>query len=328
MKKHRYDCKAARRWYMSIRAGKEFVRIPMTQSYPNKDVEAFVKGFLRLLLPTAARLPDTFTLDNDRIRVLRAEIDETIRESICCDVLKELMTRRGSTLSPDLQLAFQHRLQIIVRDLGMSQWHMHAIDDIACEIVRFALQSSGSSGGTDAELEDAASGMLHSQLKALGRARTAQDLDFVDTKDRKRIDEYGQDLFNQLFPRVFDCVEDFLSSSPYNIFLALVPPPAPPALSPTLPTMRPMERQQDLVRRIAHIVILHWRTWEHLVYNNEDLDRNTEGSNTEYSSRASTPGPEKPMKLQLTVQAVPEIPAPWAEVDKSGEGCATNKVPG
>jgi hypothetical protein len=327
IKKHRYDCRGARKWYKSVRDSPEFTRIPMADSWPNKDVEAFVKAFVQLVLPTAARLPDTFILDNDRIRVLRAEIDEIIRENICCDVLKELVSGKGSTLSSDLQTAFRHRLQIIAGDVRISSWHMRAIDDISCEIVRFALPATGSTAKTDAELEDTAKDMLQTRLEALVRARSEMEQDAKDAEHRVGTDQYRQELFDELFPRVFRSVEDHLSSSPCKIFQAFVPSPAPPPLCPTPPTMRPTDRVEDLVRRIAHIAILHWRTWEHMVYNNEDLDCNAHGSsNNEYTSRASTPGPETPIKLSLTAPE-PKIPSPWVEVDRTGEGCGTTKAP-
>jgi hypothetical protein len=325
MKKSRYDCRTARKWYKNIRESKEFVRIPMTESYPNKDVEVFVKGFLRLLLPTAARLPDTFTLDNDRIRQLKAEIDETIRESICCDVLKELVIKRGSTLSLDSQTAFRHRLQIIAGDVRTSMWHLRAIDDIACEIVRFALQATDSSEATDAELEDFALKMLDKRLWALVRIRSEPDPVFEDTDDRDRIHQDRRNLFDELFSRTFRCVEEYLSSSPYDIFQALVPPPAPPPLCPMPSTMRSTDRQQDLVRKIAHIAILHWRTWEHLVYNNEDLDRKGEGDMIDCSSRTSTPGPRAALEIPSPPPEL-ELDSTWA-VEIADEACEITKAP-
>ena len=298
----------------------------MTDSWPNRDVEAFVKGFLNLLLPSTEQLPDTFLLDMDRIRQLKEDIDENLRDTICCGVLEELMSRRGAQMTAEQDSEFRQRMQSISGSPRIPRWHQHALDDIACEIVRFTLQSTGSTAVTDADMQDMACQLLSDRLWATVRARNIDPHPESDQHNQALIQKLGNELYEQLFRHVFRTVEEYLSNSPYDIFLALVPPPAPPPLCPMLPTMRPMDRQQDLVRRIAHIAILHWRTWENLVYNNEDFD----GEASFYESqrpRLPTPGPATGSKKVSTTSTKKEVPTPANTVHTTDVDLMSEVVP-
>ncbi|KIW05417.1 hypothetical protein, variant [Verruconis gallopava] len=282
IRKSKCDCKTARRWFVSVRDSAAFMQTYGDEVLPTRDVRAFVKGLLDLLLPSATPLPDTFSLDADRIRALQADIDEWIREWMCCDVLRDLVNERGSTLSQQDEDAFLSQLRIIAGDAPA--WHVRDVDNIACEIVRFALQVTKSAEMFEAELGDAISDKLHLCLSALANARSTSTTLLDLEEERGKVPQYGSQIFEKLYPNVCRKVEELITSSPYDVFLELVPPSQPSPLVSTPLKLHQSDRQEDLERRIAHIAILHWRTWEHLVYCNEDLDRDVEDTRSEVAS--------------------------------------------
>jgi hypothetical protein len=195
-----------------------------------------------------------------------------MRDTICSEVLAEVLCQRGFIMSQALEVEFRQRLQSISGGPRPPKWHQHAIDDIAVEIVRFTLRTTGNRSLTDADLVESVCDTLTTRLWATVRARHVHDHPVEDREEQTRVMKMSEQLYEQLYSQVFRMVEKYISSSPHDVFQALVPPSAPPSLCPVLHSGRTSDRHQDIVRRIAHIAILHWRTWEHLVYNNEDFD--------------------------------------------------------
>jgi hypothetical protein len=97
MSRGRYNVQDARSWYRDGR--NEFNHDPLTSLRPNLDVDVFVMTLLRLLLPNSGiRLPDTFNFDAARLHVLKEDLDAVICESICCDILDQLVGKNGKIL--------------------------------------------------------------------------------------------------------------------------------------------------------------------------------------------------------------------------------------
>jgi hypothetical protein len=274
MKRGRYNLPYARDWYLSSK--ETFNRIPLTSSWPNCDVEAFVAALLRLLLPNSTVLfPDTFNLDADRLRALKAEIQDLMYENICCQILSHLVAKRSKVaqVTDEAHINLRSDLQKLIGD---GRFLALPIGNISVELVRHALRLSGSTAAYDAELVDIAEGWLQ---HAHSNPESQQ--------------KHAKDLYEDLFGDTFSSVEKYLSSSPWDIFNALVAPavtsqpattPSVTSCGPTGPT-RP-SRRTDLIHRITHIAVLHWRTWENIVYNNKDIERTP---STEIQTTA-TPG--------------------------------------
>jgi hypothetical protein len=261
MKRRRYNLPCARDWYLTSREA--LTRVPLTSSWPNRDVEAFVAALVLSLLPTSTVLfPDTFNLDADRLRVLKAELQDLMHENICCQILIRLVAKRSRVehATEEALVNFRSDLQKL---MGDGRFLALPTGNISAELVRHALKLSGSNTECDAELSDLAEEWLQ-------HARSNPDT------QRK----HAEDLMADLVRDVFACVEKYLSSSPWDIFNALVAPVTTiqpgtvPSITPGASTAshRP-SRRTDLIHRITHIAVLHWRIWENIVYNNEDIER-------------------------------------------------------
>lgn len=232
-------------------------RIPLTKSWPNRDVECFVSVLFQYLLPDSPRsispaLPDTFNLDIERLRTLKVDLDALIRENICCDLLEQMvqLRKKRKLCSATAISAFRKDFQVIISEgKNPIKWD---IDSIAVELTRHALRESGSSTTIDHALTKFAERKLREA--------------FSSPEFRR---EFATSHKSSLCKDIFASVEGLLTSSPVDIFNTLVAPTMQGGATPPPPT-KPV-RRHDVLQRITHIAVLHWRIWENIVYNNDEL---------------------------------------------------------
>lgn len=290
MSRKRYDIQYARAWYLD---GKENLeRIPLTASWPNRDVEGFVAALYQSLLPDSpVTLPDTFNLDSDRLRLLRVDLDALIRESICCDLLEQMVRKKGKFCSATAKSTFRKDLQVIVSEgRNPIKWD---IQSISVELTRHALRECGISAKTDASLTRFADHKLSEAFSIPSiRATFATSHKCAVSKE------------------LFTSVESLLSSSPWDIFNNLVPPTIPGATIPLHPLFK-TDRKNDVLQRITHIAVLHWRIWENIVYNNDDHQLD---SLCPSSAPSRTPSPSHIVDLKLPILPPPPNP-PVTEIE-------------
>lgn len=281
MSRKRYDIQYARSWYL---AGKENLeRIPLTASWPNRDIEGFVVALYQSLLPNStSTLPDTFNLDLDRLRLLKIDLDALIRESICCDLLEQMVRRKGKFCSAIAKLAFRKDLQDLICDgRSLVKWDIQLI---SVELTRHALRECGSTAKIDASLTRFADRELSEAFSSPSiRAAFATSQKCAVSKE------------------LFSSVESLLSSSPWDIFNTLVPPTVPSGTMPPPPPLK-TDRKSDVLQRITHIAVLHWRIWENIVYNNDDRQLDSLCPST---TPSRTPSPSHIVDLKL-----PTLPPP------------------
>jgi hypothetical protein len=281
MKRGRYNVHFARRWYLA--STDILTRSSLSPPRPNRQLEAFCTALLRSLLPkSAVPFPDTFNLDADRLRALRIEVEDLMYENICCQVLTDLVAAKGNAedVTEEARLRLRGDLRLLIAD---GKFLTLPIGNVSVEIVRHALRLSGSSAEYDGDLVDLAERRLRETHNNLVQQQ-----------------EHAEDLMADIFPDLLNCVEKYMSSSPWDMFNALVPP-ASSTQSPSISSISSAgttraSRRSDIIHRIAHIAVLHWRIWEHIVYNNEDIDpneppRDGRASGPGVTSRSPTPTP-------------------------------------
>lgn len=290
MSRKRYDVQYARSWYLD---GKEDLeRIPLTASWPNRDVEGFVSALYQSLLPDSAiTLPDTFNLDLDRLRLLRIDLDALIRESICCDLLEQMVRKKGKFCSAVAKSAFRKDLQVIICEgRNPIKWDIQCI---SVELTRHALRECGITAKTDASLTRFADHKLSEAFSTPSiRAKFENSHKCAVSKE------------------LFTSVESLLSSSPWDIFNNLVPPTIPGGTIPLPPPFK-TDRKNDVLQRITHIAVLHWRIWENIVYNNDDHQLD---SLCPSSAPSRTPSPSHIVDLKLPILPPPSEP-PVTEIE-------------
>jgi hypothetical protein len=260
MKRQRYNVRYARHWYLNSREA--LTRIHPTAAWPNRDLKAFVSALLQMLLPNSTvTYPDTFNLDTDRLRALRAEIQDLMYENICCQILTRLVAKRSraENVNEEAHMNLRGDLQKLIAD---GRFLSLPSGNISVELVRHALRLSGQNTEYDAELAEMAEEWL---LRAHSNPDTQQ--------------QHAEELKAELLEDLFLYVERYLTISPWDIFNALVAPTI--STQPvTIPSAMPggsmalyrPSRRTDLLHRLSHIAVLHWRIWENLVYNNEDIE--------------------------------------------------------
>jgi hypothetical protein len=247
--------------------------------------------------------------------VLKVEIEELIREDICCEVFEELVASRGRVASQEAKKSLRTGLQAVASDCRGSSW---SISVISVELARYVLRESRSNDPIDANLVEQTEQKLHHALR---------DPAVRDRKANELMKEFSKGLLSY--------VENYLTSSPWDIFNALVAPsPTPNTPSLPLPSLRTTDRRKDILQRITHIAVLHWRIWENIVYNCGGLDQAPAGPPPGSYNGEISRVPSSGVVVQTTAPPLPETTQSkegtdtTADLDQSSsENCKPTTAP-
>ncbi|KAF2184381.1 hypothetical protein K469DRAFT_580136 [Zopfia rhizophila CBS 207.26] len=282
------NVEAAQQWYASEL---QRLRKPCT---PQKDalrfqLEIFVRAVVSILFSNdpCCDFPETFYLDQDRLRALKAELHDLVCYEICFDMFGQLL--KGLCYHGPISHTTRHNLRTSLSAImgegaghGVSQWMVNC-ENISLELVRHALHTSGCQPNYDLDLIHKANKHLHKM--------------FLNS-----FPEHAFILEESILPQVLSCINKNLHASPIDIFNTLVPPSNPPPPPPpsqssvsvlhiTSDTLSPQpEPFTDLASRVTHIILLHWRTWGPLVY----VLPQDESMSTSEMSEETQPKPQHP----------------------------------
>jgi hypothetical protein len=298
---------SARVWYMQYLEEVELLYPNTTTS--ERGLRALITGLVSFLLPSSKEeLPDTFTLDTRRLRILKAELEEYQFLTICREVFVQLVRSCGV-----MMLLTSQACETLLRDLQdmLRAWTLPdlpntpiTISDVSIQIARQAARYCRKSQELDSNLIDQA----ESLLKHLWETAKQKDT---------TCKEYAKELKDKFVEAVLHTIREgrYLKMCTWDLFNALVPtstmPNNPSDLGSTQPQL--MTRKLDIVRRITHIVVLHWRIWAPIVYLNENVRTDKHTGYPENSLIAApTPVATDPGQLFTTPQdaVVPSSPAP------------------
>ena len=219
---------------------------------------ALIHGVLRNLLfcSSTASLTSTFYLDLDRLRIIRIDLRNLVCHSICGAVLMHVldpeMSRCGVTKALSTLCA---SLTDIVRSRGL--WIEH-IESIATEIVRTVLTLESRSCVYDAE------------LTALVGRRLAVDLKNTSSA----FCMFARGVLDRFFLKIGKCVGSHHKLPTIDLqeaFASMVPAKSTQsfgrdAVCESIVAANFVDPDVDLVRRLSHIIVLHWQVWAGLVY--------------------------------------------------------------
>lgn len=319
-----------RAWYLGLsRELDDEFQSPLRDE---RELKPFITGLVRLLLPPYSwgSFPETFSLDAKRLRQLRNELQGIYFLSICSEVFVRLVTERGfeSTLPTQAIINLQNDLQDIIRQSSSPDCVANtiSISNISIELARHAARYLSPNQELDFELTERADFLLE-------RLRHFPDL----------INRHSKTMEDDLIGGVLFSIinERYLHLSTWDLSNALVPPTVPPSNLIPIPPTQPQlaAKKADIIRRITHIVVLHWRTWAPLVYLNEKIDITEDGQLLqEYGggdkdsvnaglpkdgpSRTPTPANTDPGRLLARLP--PSDPAPPDTPSTSGQLTETN----
>jgi hypothetical protein len=263
----------AQQWYSSEQHRHRVSHDPTAKDSMRVHLEVFVKAVVSLLLsPKPIEFPETFYLDHDRLQNLRIVLHDLVYFEICFTLFSQLLRRLGfhGSMSHSTRHVLRTSLSAILGDgagHSFQQW-MKNHEYISVELVRHALHTCGFSHAYDARLVTETTNFFHHMM-------------LVSFSD------HATALEESITDQIQSCVNSHIHSSPLDLFNALVapsnpPPPHPPpkyiSITPQLASdMLPPHVDQllDITNRIAHIILLHWRTWGPIVYVIPDDDQAT-----------------------------------------------------
>ncbi|EUC35821.1 hypothetical protein COCVIDRAFT_12536 [Bipolaris victoriae FI3] len=281
----RINVDAAKSWFTA--AVEEFVSqcSPRPRAGPCLELEVFTRAVTAKSLGRDRRgnLPETFFLDNDRLRVFRAEVDDLVMFEVCMEMCVAVAKQFGYQGPITLTLGQQLRTALTAimgeaAGYGAHQWMMNS-EALSLEILRHASRLAGQpdTHGFDRMVD------ANMSLRMLFVRRTAH---------------HAARLEALLLPQILANVDRHRASSPVDLFTNLVPisaslPPLPNTSRSgvsdafSLAHLQPETgKLTDLVNRITHIILLHWRIWAPIAYVPEDVPHQSPAEENATSSPA------------------------------------------
>lgn len=263
-------------WYVGAVAEFRHECTPRYRSVSRFQLEAFVRVVVAMLFERSTRtdFPETFYLDKDRLRTLKAELNDSVCFEICtetCDFLAKEFGYQGSP-TPTGQHQLHTSIQAIMGEAighGAHQWSRNS-EAISLEILRHASRLAGRAPTAHFD-------------------RWAEVNQHVQTLFTQRSTPNSTRLETLLLPLILSHVERSTALSPIQLYNNILPPtasslpctPKPTSQWHTSTTLTPSHtthpyRLTELATRIAHIISLHWRTWASIAYVQDDTDNNND----------------------------------------------------
>lgn len=259
---------AAQTWY--LRAAWEFADHYPSQPRNLKQVQLdiFVHAVIAHFFNRNGRheFPETFYLDQDRLRSLKAEIEDLIHTEVCMDAFAAFLKQFGydGFMSPQTRLQLHTSLLAVMGSAmghGAHQWVMNS-EALSLEMLRQA-------------------SLVANQPQTFSHDALSQANEHLLHMFYNSFNTHNPRLEATLFNRVITCTERHTKSTGMDLFNNLVPvagttPPPPPThfahlTSTSIHTLNAeTARWQDIANRITHIVLLHWRVWDRIAYVQED----------------------------------------------------------
>lgn len=270
-RRSRVDLDAAHAWY--AHATWEFADQLSTQprSVRNLQLEVFVRAVVAQFFNRSGRqeFPDTFYLDQDRLRPLKAEIEDLIHMEVCTDAFAVILKQFGCdiTMSPSIRHHLHTSLLAIMGSVlghGSHQWNIHS-EALSLEILRQASLIAGQNLSFSHETLESANDLLLHMFYNSSRTHNPRLESTLLTRTIACIDRHtnatAAELFNNLVP-----VADQTTPQPKQ--LSHLSTTNTSSFSPT--SSVESAKWQDVANRVTHVVLVHWRIWERIAYVQDD----------------------------------------------------------
>ncbi|KAI8934051.1 hypothetical protein NX059_008817 [Plenodomus lindquistii] len=287
----RVNINTAQRWYVDAIEELGHQCVPRQRNSSAFQLEAFVRAVVASLFGRRAGrdLPETFYLDRDRLRMLKAEIEDSVCLDICLDTYSHLIKELGY-VGPSTESCIQQLRRSLLAIMGEAighgpqQWCINS-DAISLEILRQASRLAGKNTTSH----------LDRWTEVNQRLRTL----FIEGSA-----SHSTQLETSLLPLVLISVQRCNTSSPMELHTNFVTPTSslPPVstYSSTLhhSDMLPpselhleIDKLAELAKRISHIIALHWRIWGSIAYVQDDDKGRSSATPKDGDASMSLPSP-------------------------------------
>ena len=211
------------------------------------DLAIFMHAVVDLVVSNSANFPPTFEYDVQRLHCLQAEFQVCVRMASYCIVFIEAAGHLGFIISPTREVCNNLTQQItdLTASLDAAVDSAAHYEAVTLHIVRQAYLYCGN----DSLPPDS---VLKEMERTLRRARNPHKIEFHRMQAM---------LFNDLYDLVEEQVISTINLNPWSVIDRLNPTPsdlyAPEEDVVILPAV---------ARRLAHILVLHWRVWAPILY--------------------------------------------------------------
>lgn len=237
------DPKSARKWFKELRRKHR-------HEYKS-DFEIFIFGAVMLCKSPCKAIPTTFTYDKDRLVCLRNEVLDLTQLRICIDTFEELaISRQGRQPTATKSTEISDRLLLLMSsEDGNSEGVACHLDEIATEIARAA---SGVS--TEVKSQDADNLDLQYVLDRLETRLADEQFSVMG----KVLEELIEGTMHYAFQ--FQKLDTLQVSNAQRVWTT----------KRSSKSLTPAPEIEDIARRMAHIIVIHWAVWAKLVYLEDD----------------------------------------------------------
>ena len=251
-----WDPSEARTWLASER---------QSRSIPS-GTSTIVPAVTSIIVYDDDYLPPTFTLDYTRIRSLQTQFQNLMDRAACLRTFEAMLRRLGCNAS--IPKSFNNDLFARISTLAIDQPdHSKQVADIALEVVSRAYK-----------------------VCKIHRLPSSTDLEFAERhlqQNYDRTNDNFSDLERVLGDELLHLTEQEISIIGNFSPVQIVNHYQPQISSKSLATPVTIESELlSIAQRIAHITVLHWRVWAHLIYN-EPVGRKFQDSNPASASPVS-----------------------------------------
>ena len=251
-----WDPSEARTWLASER---------QSRSIPS-GTSTIVPAVTSIIVYDDDYLPPTFTLDYTRIRSLQTQFQNLMDRAACLRTFEAMLRRLGC--NAPIPKSFNNDLFARISTLAIDQPdHSEQVADIALEVVSRAYK-----------------------VCKIHRLPSSTDLEFAERhlqQNYDRTNDNFSDLERVLGDELLHLTEQEISIIGNFSPVQIVNHYQPQISSKSLATPVTIESELlSIAQRIAHITVLHWRVWAHLIYN-EPVGRKFQDSNPASASPIS-----------------------------------------
>jgi hypothetical protein len=265
----------------------------------SSPLDALVSATIRdLLLYNSSSLPSssTFYLDVDRLRTLRTELLNSIYLDLCRHVMRDVL--RPDLSQQQVANACSMLSQAIPSIVGSSSKFLDRSDYVAVEIVRIVMEVEQRPNKNDLTLLGPVEQMLADALRPDSRAFAAT----------------SRQVMERLTVKVQARVRENIRSSALTLQDSMVPAASAPRpatgfgavcdASAAIGRAASQDPDENIIRRITHILVLHWQVWADILYLLPS-DRDSSSSSSEDSEGDDSDGMST---IMTSAAASPTLP--------------------
>lgn len=241
------DLKSSRRWFKDLR--KKY------RHQKTCDFDVFVCGAVALCRSPFKLLPTTFSYDKDRISCLRHEVLDLTQLRICMSTFEELaLAHRGRRpTAVELEDISDRFLQLIYSEDGTNEIVACHMDEIATEIARAV---NAMSAGAEPRAYKQGACKIDVQ-RAIDRLDNR-----LENEQFSVLDEVIEELTERTvhYTSRFQKLDTLQISNAQRLW----------STTRSMKNFVPAPDIEDIARRLAHIIIIHWSVWVNIAYLEDD----------------------------------------------------------